>query len=144
MSSKLDDFKNSCQCHRKKRKCECKEKEVHCKVQKQLVKDCICCEWSVPEGESQVVFQTGGFKQLFGSGFVSYDSGDAPFIVVRFFANGQQSGPAIKVFEDSCVTFTYTKFDSITVTCPEDEVEYDTVDESECEGEISITSRFPV
>jgi hypothetical protein len=136
-----------CLDHKKcKKKCDCKKDKCHCKV-KQFVKDCLCCEWTVPKGSQQTVFQTGGFKRIFGSGFISYDFGSADFITVKFFLDNKQVGSTITVFEDSCVTFTFTKFDKIVVSCPSHHgIHKDHHDEcfDACEGEICITTRYPV
>lgn len=134
-----DDFFHPC--HEKE------HKEIHCKVDNKLIKDCISCEWNVPEGETQTIFQTSGFEQVFGSGFVSFDFGHSDFILVRFFIDDCQVGDDIYVFQDSCVAFTYTKFNRIRVTCPSGSIcdcdgEFD--DDFDCEGEICITTRFPV
>lgn len=129
------------QCHQKE------VKEIHCRVDKSLIRDCICCEWEVPRGETQTVFQTAGFKEIFGSGFVSYECGSAPFIVVKFFVDSYQVGDMIKVFKDSCVAFTYTKFNSIKVTCPNEGHHHCDCGcncMNDCEGEICITTRVPV
>jgi len=128
------------------KKCK-KENDHECRCDVQLVKDCICCEWSVPEGESQTVFQTGGFEQIFGSGFISYDCGEGAFVTVQFFLNGMQVGSDINVFRDSCVTFSFTRFDRIVVTCQAaPAVATGNNDEcpDACEGEICITTRYPV
>lgn len=129
-----------CQCHRKK--CECDRKQdIHCEMKK----DCMKIEWVVPDGYTQSVFQTGGFNQMIGSGFVSYDTGNAPFIIVRFFLEGVLQGSEIQVFHDSSVAFTYTKFDQVTVTCP-GPVTTDQGNErhDQCAGELSIITRYPI
>jgi hypothetical protein len=134
-------FKNDCCCDKCKKKKD--HKEFHCKVNKKLLKECICCEWTVPKGETQTVFQTAGFEKIIGSGFVSFDDGQVPFILVTFFEDGYQVGETIKVFNDSCVAFTYTKFDSIKVSCPNLNNSHPDQQHG-CEGEICITTRFPV
>src|SRR5690625_419497 len=102
-----------CQCHRKKRSCN-SEQSVH----SEMKKDCMKIEWVVPGGKTQPVFQNSGFNQIIGSGYISYDTGNSPFIIVRFFLNGVLQGSEIPVFHDSSVAFTYTKFNQVTVTCP--------------------------
>lgn len=129
--------------HKKcKKECTCKEKECKCEVK--LVKDCLCCEWSVPKGSNQTVFHTGGFKKIFGSGFISYDCGDADFIIVKFFLDDKLVGSPIHVFQDSCVTFSFTKFDKIVVSCPSDSGAFNHDFAEACEGEICIITRYPV
>jgi hypothetical protein len=152
-----DDCHDCNKCHKKvchddcfkcirhnKCKDDCKK---DCKCDIQLVKDCVCCEWSVPEGQTQTVFQTGGFEQIFGTGFISFDCGMGDFVIVRFFLGNTQVGSDITVFEDSCVTFTFTRFDRITVTCQAIpgfmKGKHDDCPDT-CEGEICITTRFPV
>lgn len=131
--------KKHCECHcHQKEKCNC-EKEIHCKTERLLTKDCMKIDWAVPEGETQTIYQAGGLNQLFGSGFVSYDEGDAPYIIVRFYLNGVQQGMDIVVFEDSSVAFNYTRFDRVSVSCSGIPGGSDL----ECEGELSIVSRFP-
>ncbi|MDR6120583.1 hypothetical protein QFZ87_000180 [Bacillus sp. SLBN-46] len=119
-----------------------------CKCDIQLVKDCVCCEWSVPEGQTQTVFQTGGFEQIFGSGFISFDCGPGnDYVTVQFYLGTTPVGMPINVFQDSCVTFTFTKFDRITVTCqavPDGLNGNADCECDNCEGEICITTRFPV
>ncbi|MGG3560582.1 S-Ena type endospore appendage [Neobacillus rhizosphaerae] len=154
-----DDCHDCNKCHKKvchddcfqclrhnKCKNDCKDNDCKCDIQ--LVKDCVCCEWSVPEGQTQTVFQTGGFEQIFGSGFISFDCGPGnDFVTVQFYLGNTPVGMPINVFQDSCVTFTFTKFDRITVTCQavpgvmngNADCECDN-----CEGEICITTRFPV
>lgn len=124
-------------------KCKKDKKEIQCKVDMQLLKECICCEWTVPKGETQTVFQTAGFEKIFGSGFVSFDYGQVPYMLVSFFNDDQQVGETIKVFNDSCVTFTYTKFNSIRVSCPNLGSGHPDHHEG-CEGEICITTHVPV
>ncbi|WP_374724060.1 S-Ena type endospore appendage [Calidifontibacillus erzurumensis] len=131
-----------------KKDCKCEkcikikeEKVIECKMDKKFLKDCICAEWSVPIGQTQTVFQTEGLKKIFASGFVSFDNGQVPFITVTFFLDNNQVGDPIRVFNNSSVVFTYTKFNRITVSCPN--VDSDDPDLHECEGEICITSRYP-
>lgn len=151
MSCKKRCFKKDCCCnkcfdHHEKDCCcdNCKKdhKGINCKVDR-LLKDCICCEWTVPKGETQTVFHTAGFKKIIGSGFISYDDGQVPYMLVSFFDENHQVGETIKVFNDSCVAFTYTKFNSIKVSCPNLGTYHPDHHEG-CEGEICITTRFPV
>lgn len=134
---------NDCLC---KKKCPPIPKE--CKQNKHLMQDCICTEWSVLNGNTQPIFQSGGFDQIFSSGFVSYDFGASPYVIVQFFNDLQQVGTPIKVFIDSSVAFTFTKFNRITVTCPnapgDGSVMDDQVYTNACEGEICIKTKVPI
>lgn len=136
-----------CLCHQRKGGHHC-NKEIHCKVDKKLEKDCLKIDWLVPEGATQSIFQTNGFNQLIGSGFISYDKGHSPFIIVRFYLQGIQQGSNIQVFEDSSVAFTYTKFDQITVSCPASvEVEPGAENNTQipaCFGELNIFSKYSI
>jgi len=130
----------NCQCHHQERTCNCQGK-----VHSEMKKDCVKIEWVVPEGGTQSVFQNGGFNQIIGSGFVSYDTGNAPYIIVRFFLDGVQQGADIPVFRDSSVAFTYTKFNQITVLCPSTgNVGQGNYAANHCAGELSIMARYPV
>jgi len=129
------------------------ENKNHCwdkdgKRSKELIKECICNEWSVPHGKTQTVFLSEGFEQIFAAGFVTYDSGNAPHITVRFFDGDDQIGPDLRVFQDSSASFTATEFNRITVSCPNvydyDEVSWDEDCPEACEGEICIKAKFPV
>lgn len=143
---KLKKWDNDFDCisHKKKNDCDCPKQKKDCPCPLQLVKDCVCVEWSVPHGETQTVFQTGGFDPFFASGFVSFDCGSPDFIRVRFFLGNNLVGEVIRVFEDSSVAFTFTEFDRITVECPGFTGTPDPDCPTACEGEICITSRFPV
>jgi|GEM_PF-6670725 len=128
-----------CNCH-KNNKAHCDCSQGKCRCNQILVKDCVCVEWSVPHGETQTVFQTGGFREIFASGFVSFDCSGSDYIIARFFLGNQQVGEAIRIFEESSVAFSFTRFDRITVECPaicEDLSVF-------CEGDVCITTRFPV
>lgn len=136
-----------CVCHKGcQKKCHCHERKCHCNQNIKLLKDCVCVEWSVPPGRTQTVFQTGRFRRIFASGFVSFDCrdsnlvGDSDSVIVRFFLGSDQIGPSIRVFEESSVAFNYTRFDRITVECPATNV----VSPDVCEGEICIKTRTPV
>jgi hypothetical protein len=131
--------KFDCICHKKPRKhCNCPSEK--CKCDQKLLKDCVCVEWSVLSGRTQTVFQTGGFKRIFASGFVSFDCGSSDSVIVRFYLGSNQVGPSIRVFEESSVAFSYTRFDRITVECPTTNM----VPLEACEGEICIKTRTPV
>lgn len=133
------DEKFDCICHKKPRKdCDCLGKECHC--DQKLVKDCVCVEWSVPSGEAQTVFQTGGFKRIFASGFISFDCGSSDSVIVKFFLGGTQIGSSIRIFEESSVAFSFTRFDRITVECPATDI----LPPDACEGEICIKTRTPI
>ena len=128
-----------CICHKRpKENCRCKErKDQYCP---KVVKDCVCVEWSVQPGRTQTVFQTAGFRSIFASGFVSFDFGNLDSVIVRFFLGSNQVGPSVRVFEDSSVAFSYTKFDRITV-------EYtltNPISPESGEGEICIKTRTPI
>lgn len=130
-----------CACHKKHRKsCDCLERKCQC--DQRLVKDCVCGEWSVLHGRTQTVFQTDGFKHIFTSGFISYDCGSSDLVIVRFLLGNKQVGSSIKIFEESSVAFSLTRFDRITVECPT--LDQGCPGEDACEGEICIISRFPV
>jgi hypothetical protein len=123
-----------CDSHKKKKHCDCPK----------LVKDCICVEWSIPHGETQTVFQTTGFNPIFASGFISFDCGSPDLVRVRFFLGNNLVGDVIRVFADSSVAFTSTRFDRITVECPDFIGTPDSDCPTTCEGEICITVRYPV
>lgn len=128
-----------CLCHKKERRnCTCPKEKCHCETR--LVKDCVCVEWSVQQGGTQTIFSTGGFRSLFASGFISFDCGCSDGIIARFFLKNQQVGSSIRIFEESSVAFSFTRFDQITVECPTCNVNC----QDACEGEICITTRFPV
>lgn len=133
-----------CQC--KKVKCNCNQKVSHrVQVQCEMKKDFMKTEWVIPKGKTQPVFQNGGFNELIGSGFISYDSGSSPFIIVRFFLNGALQGPEIHVFHDSSVAFTYTTFNQVTITCPGQQTTDDVNNSHQkCMGELNIVARYPV
>ncbi len=103
-----------------------------------LIKDCLSIDWSVPPGQVQTVFRSLGNSYLYASGFITFDSGTADNITVRFFLNGIQVGAPLNVFNDSSVAFSLTKFDEITVECnglPGNDT---------CEGEVSLLIRTPM
>lgn len=110
----------------------------------ELIKDCICVEWTVPNGETQTVFQTANFDPFFASGFVSFDCGSLDFVRVRFFLGNDLVGEVVRVFEDSSFAFTLTEFDRITVESPSFTGTPDPDCPTASEGEICITARFPV
>lgn len=120
------------------KKCDCLELKCQCK--QRLIKDCVCAEWSVPQGRVQTIFQTEEFKHIFSSGFISFDCGGSDLVVVRFLLRNKQIGPSIKIYEESSVAFSLTKFDRITVECASPDCGCS--DEYACEGEICIKSRF--
>jgi|SRR5690625_4639076 len=136
------EYMNSmhCQCHHKKRSCNCKQN-----INTEMKRDCMKIDWVVPAGKTQPVFQNGGFSQIIGSGYVSYDLGNSPFIIVRFYLNGVLQGAEIPVFYDSSVAFTYTKFNQVTVTCPiVSPVDQGNHCYDQCAGELSIITRYPI
>lgn len=136
-----------CFSHKKKKDCDCDCdcKKHDCRCHKKMVKDCVCAEWSVPHGETQTVFQSGGFEHIFASGFISFDCGSPDFVLVRFFLGNTMVGDVIKVFKDSSVVFTFTKFDRITVECPPGfDGNHDSDCPNACEGEICIIVRHHV
>lgn len=134
---------DNCLSHKKKNVCDSK-KHV-CKCDLQIIKDCTCVEWSVPNGETQTVFQTANFDPFFASGFVSFDCGTPEFVRVRFFLGDELVGEVVRVFEDSSFAFTLTRFDRITVESPFTTATPDPdCPTTGAEGEICITSRFPV
>lgn len=134
-----NDVNFGCSCHRRpKRNCDCPERKGHC--DQKMLKDCICVEWSVQPGRTQTVFQAGGLRNIFASGFVSFDAGSSGSVIVKFFLGNDQIGPSVRVFEESSVAFSYTRFDRITV-------EYPTtvpIPQEVGEGEICIKTRTPV
>lgn len=119
-------------------KFSCPERKCSCELQ--LIKDCVCVEWSVPLGRTQTVFQAGGLRRIFASGFVSFDSGSSDSVIVRFFWGNNQIGSSIRVFEESSVAFSFAGFDRITVEYPANGVGPSDVSE----GEICIKTRTPV
>lgn len=128
-----------CMCRKRPHEnCRCRDRE--CKCSQKLAKDCVCVEWSVLNGETQTVFQTGGFRHIFASGFIGYDSGRSDSVIVRFFYENNQVGSAIRVFRDSSVAFSFTRFDRITVQCLTTGGDVTDV----CEGDICITTRVPI
>lgn len=134
-----NDVSFNCLCHKKlQRGCDCPERK--CRCDQKLVKDCVCVEWSVQPGRTQTVFQTGGYRNIFASGFVSFDFGSSDSVIVRFFLGSNQIGSSVRVFEESSVAFSYTRFDRITVEYPVT----DTVPLEVGEGEICIKTRTPV
>ncbi len=131
--------KFDCICHKKKQKdFDCPETKSPC--EQKWVKDCVCVEWSVQPGRTQTVFQTGGLKHIFASGFISVDCGSSDLVIVRFFLGNKQVCSSIKIFEESSVAFSFTRFDSITIECPP----CDLGNQEACEGEVCISTRFPV
>lgn len=134
---RCDAVKFDCICHKKHHKnCGCPERKCHC--DQKLIKDCICVEWSIQPGRTQTIFQTGGFKRIFASGFVSFDCGNLDSVIVRFYLGNHQIGSSIRVFEESSVAFSFTRFDRITVECPATDIE--PVDDL-YEGEVCIKTR---
>ncbi|WP_374724058.1 S-Ena type endospore appendage [Calidifontibacillus erzurumensis] len=120
---------------------------IHSNVKKSFMKDRICCEWIVPKGEIQTVFQTAGFKEIYAAGCISYDCGKKPFIIVKFFINHCQVGDEIKVFKDSSVAFNFTKFNKIMISSPENSIsDYSCKCEndfqSDYKGKMCIQTRF--
>lgn len=119
-------------------KFDCSERK--CRCAQKLIKDCVCVEWSIPNGRTQTIFQSGGFRRIFASGFVTFDAGLSDSVLVRFFLGNQQIGSSIRVFEESSTAFSFTGFDRITV-------EYPTTNPGPViasEGEICIKTRMPV
>lgn len=134
-----DDKSFDCLCYKKRqRNCGCSERRCHCN--QKMVKDCVCVEWSVQPGRTQTVFQTGGYRNIFASGFVSFDAGSSDSVIVRFFLGSNQIGSSVRVFEESSFAFSYTRFDRITVEYPI----IDTIPLEVGEGEICIKTRTPV
>lgn len=133
------DVSFDCLCHKRPvSDCDCTGEKCNC--DQKMVKDCVCVEWSVQPGGTQTVFQTGGFRNILASGFVSFDFGSSDSVIVRFFLGANQIGPSIRVFEESSVAFSYTRFDRITV-------EYlvtNPVPQESAEGEVCIKTRTPV
>jgi hypothetical protein len=131
------------------KKCDCKDKdckEKECKHVPEIVKDCICLEFSVPHGREQTIFTSNGLDKIIASGFISYDCGEANFITVRFFNENVQVGNSIQVFQDSSVAFSQSEFDRITVTCPTvigTSPEFSDCPDS-CDGEICLNIRYPL
>ncbi|MBO1001192.1 S-Ena type endospore appendage [Pseudogracilibacillus auburnensis] len=125
-------------CHELRCHCTCRKKD-HCDHHQKLLKDCICAEWTIPSGQSQTVFQTSGHRQIFASGFITLQDSHSDYVTARFFLDGYEVGAPIRVFKDSSVAFSLTKFDRITVECANaNDVE------ERCEGEICLTVRSPM
>src|SRR5690625_1017983 len=84
-----------------------------------LIKDCICAEWSIPPGQIQTIYQSSGYRSLYASGFISIDDNNdsLDFVIVRFFLGDMEVGTSMKVFNDSSVAFSLTRFNRITVEC---------------------------
>lgn len=122
-------------CHVGKPNCP----ERNCNCDQKLIKDCVCVEWTVPYGESQTIFQSGGFRRIFASGFVTFDAGNSDLVIVRFFLGSQLVGSVVRVFEESGTAFSFTGFDRITVEYPATNV----VPPNPSEGEICIKTRTP-
>lgn len=129
---------SGCRNHCCKGKFDVPERKCHC--DQKLIKDCVCVEWSVPYGRTQTVFQAGGDRRIFSSGFVTFDAGNLDSVIVRFFLGSQQIGSSIRVFEESSTAFSFTGFDRITVEYPAISVGPLIVSE----GEICIKTRTPV
>lgn len=121
-----------------------KVSEQECHSHHKLVKSCICVDWSVPNGETQTIYQMEGIKQIFASGFIQFDCGNSEFVNARFFLENKQIGETIKVFEDSSFAFNFTKFDRITVECPSFTGTSDPDCPDACEGELCIVIRHQV
>lgn len=109
-----------------------------CRCQRKLIKDCICIEWSVPQANTQTVFQTQGYNNIYVAGFISFDYGSSDWIIVRFFNGNEQVGTS-RVFKNSSSAFSLTRFDRITIECAASSV----VPLERCEGEISLVTRIP-
>lgn len=135
-----------CCSQEKESRCLCHRRPVHHHRprQQKLIKDCICSEWSVPPGEEQTIFQSSGHRQILASGFVSVNSSSIEngYATVRFFLDGVEVAGPLNVFHESSVAFSLTRFDQITVECPEG-LEIDQISEV-CEGEIGLNVRIPL
>lgn len=112
--------------------CNCKQEDRS----KELVKDCVCVEWSVPSSNIQTIYKVGGFESLLATGFIRFDYGGADFITVKFFLNNKQIGSSLNIFKESSVAFNFTRFDQITVECSGGDPTH------LCEGEICINSKY--
>jgi hypothetical protein len=156
-----DCKKCKCECKEKECKeckdckeceCKCKEKDCkpeckpECKPKVSVVKECYSIEFTVPHGKEQTIFTSSGNN--IGSGFISYDCGDARYITVRFYNGPFEVGNSIQVFQDSSVAFNLSDFNRITVTCPANAPGtipgFGDDCPGQCDGAINLNLRFPV
>ncbi|MGX1902367.1 S-Ena type endospore appendage [Thermolongibacillus altinsuensis] len=113
----------------------CKDHNNNCCCMLEVVKDCICCDWTLQGSATaadvvrqQIIYTATGLCPIV-SGKVEFCSATAedpalegPNSVVVQFLRGNRIIQSIPVFLDSCTSFTVAKFDKIQVarTTPAD------------------------
>lgn len=131
----MKKYHDHCECK------ECRKKHIdHCKkIDCDFVKDRVCCDFSVPKGKRQDVYVTTD-DNVYASGFVSYDCGEAEFIEVRIYDESDKISGPIKVYKESCLAFTASEFTRIEVKCSGKSGH----SRDQCEGKICLTPRYQV
>ena len=113
-----------------------------CCNKKEFVQDKLCCNFTLTDDTETTVYQTNvSVCSLVASGFIKFCGPADSSVEVNFYRGGAEDGTVVSTFtvnEGSCVNFTVSRFDTITVTGSEE------TPTSPLEGEICLTPRYPL
>ena len=130
--------------------CECgsQGERFSCCEKKEFVQDKLCCEWEFPAGTTpgagtvQTIYQkNGNICNIVASGTIKFCGPAGSTVAVDFRRGGDTplGGVVVEQFvlnENSCVTFTVSKFDRIVIGV------LNTAPVSPIEGELSYTTNI--
>ncbi|EJQ54250.1 MULTISPECIES: DUF3992 domain-containing protein [Bacillus] len=106
---------------------------LSCCSNKTLVQDQVCTDWSITGAGTQIVYTNNLTQEIYGSGYVKYDTGANP-ITVDFLV-GATVVDTITVQPQSSGTFTVRHFTTVRIT---------TTGTTVNQGEFCITVRYSI
>ena len=108
-----------------------------CCNKKEFVQDKLCCNFTLTGTAATTVYQTNvSVCSLVASGFIKFCGPANSTVTVRFLRGGTPVTTPIVISEGSCVNFTVSRFDTITVTGTS------ATATAPIEGEICLTPRY--